>query len=486
MEGKVETSNNATATILTPVNSTGRKVTNSSCRTVELATKEHAMALGIDPEYVNTISICDSRDGLIMFHYNDGFELSLPSEALQVDSSLSWGDQAGVLEEKKDRVKRTIMRIRGVILSEEGELVCRSFSAEDIILSGPKLEDYVREELEFMRFLEGATIRLFWWGEKWYFSTYRSIDCSRSKSPDFMALFNEASPDFDFEQLDKNMSYIFQIVHEKTQVMNQDPIAEARVYHLATMKRGDREKLTMEYEHENSGLKGVHYLKKLTRKQAGNQLRRGRFILIRDGLDIAQVAPEAKKDLMRIRGYFSETGASMHVPVKLMYLRLNLSDRPKLNAALPPHQKAECQPVAINKWIESNVDGLSNFLANFLLCRITKVETPRIGKTLMWALKQVKLEDRSISFQEIRQLYREKLIAISETNGESFYRLTRELVSHKKWLERTGTETPVPGKRNIPKKRTKNIKVRKKVKPRENSNTKSSKSYYKIDAGAFK
>ena len=411
----------------------GRTVVDSYSRRGEMAQISDVVALGLEPEDSDKIYVCDRFEHLSMFHYRQG-------QAYYNKTNVSTKNiiETNAKESQKDPNK--ISNIRGLVVdTETNEICCRSFSETELNIVNPlEIEKYSNEGYTFKPFVEGATLRLFWdkITEHWFFSTHKKIDCSRSKIPGvelgFMDMFNQACPDFDLNELNKDYVYIIQVMHRDNQIMNQEVVDTPICYHLATLKgRGKMEDLNI--IHNDVKLKGLSYLPDLTLDEAIGELQMRKCIIASKEFDIIQLAPQSIQKLIEIRHY-SEVP---YLPVELMYLRLDVSDRKYLIDALPPHQKELASPFRMDRWINSNIDELSKFCANILQNKI-RGNFVSISKTLKWLVDKVVLKNKNSHYEFIKMSYEIIIREMSLKNGETFHRCIKDMKSTKKIISKYG------------------------------------------------
>ncbi|AHC54825.1 hypothetical protein D1R32_gp108 [Tunisvirus fontaine2] len=182
--------------------------------------------LQVPEEHLNQIKVFDETDGLVLVHYVD----EPPHHSLEKYRGL-------VLEYNESQ--------------EWGEPdyreVCRSF---------PFTPDFV-EELPIDKKVvsahwseEGTVLRVFWYGERWYISSHRLIDCTQRKwssKRNFGELFDDCIPRTKLSSvLDKNYVYVFLLQHPENRIVTN--FDKPRLLHVQTLK-SDGEKLVPVADH---------------------------------------------------------------------------------------------------------------------------------------------------------------------------------------------------------------------------------------------
>ncbi|AHA46106.1 hypothetical protein ISTM_208 [Insectomime virus] len=182
--------------------------------------------LQVPEEHLNQIKVFDETDGLVLVHYVD----EPPHHSLEKYRGL-------VLEYNESQ--------------EWGEPdyreVCRSF---------PFTPDFV-EELPIDKKVvsahwseEGTVLRVFWYGERWYISSHRLIDCTQRKwssKRNFGELFDDCIPRTKLSSvLDKNYVYVFLLQHPENRIVTN--FDKPRLLHVQTLK-SDGEKLMPVTDH---------------------------------------------------------------------------------------------------------------------------------------------------------------------------------------------------------------------------------------------
>lgn len=408
----------------------------------DYATVEDIQTLGLQPSDINLISKCDEQDGLKLFHFRENYASLKVEEPNILDFSQplkkSWADMDEEKQRNAEELKRRISAIRGWVLAGR-TVISKSFSEATIVhLTPSELSVYERKGYIFSEFLEGTTVRLFWYGNNWLHSTNRRIDCVNSRIPGveigFMQMFKEACPEFNYELLNKNMIYIFQIVHVHNQLMNQDVLERPKLYHLATIF-GATTPYPMKIvdahgdSPDNSGyclnekLPHVFYLDSLSFDEAMGFLQIRKCLIARRGYEIIQLAPKSIEKLMRIRSYEK----SPFVPVPLLYLQLPIEDRPFLVDAMPPHQKHAAKEEVMEEYIEQNAERLANFCVRYLANKSDKAGT-KIPKSLYWLISSFHVESQALDAARLKAIYLEHILdELVAKKGETFYRCVKEL-----------------------------------------------------------
>jgi hypothetical protein len=408
----------------------------------DYATVEDVQALGLHPSDIDLISKCDQHDDLKMFHFRENYtEIKVETrveEDFDKPLKLSWADMEDEKRKREEELKSRISAIRGWIL-QGTTVVSKSFSETTIVhLSPSELSVYDQKGYIFTPFLEGTTLRIFWYKDRWLHTTNRRIDCTNSRIPGveigFLQMFKEACPDFNYDLLNKNMIYIFQIVHVHNQLMNQEVIDRPKLYHLATIF-GPSTPYPMKIldsrgnSPDNSGyclkekLPGVSYLETLSFDEAQGLLQIRKCVIARRGYEIIQLAPKSIERLMRIRSYEK----TPFVPVPLLYLQLSLEDRPLLIDAMPPHQKHAANEEVMEQYIQNNASRLATFCAQQKASKMDKTGV-KIPKSLFWLLNRFVFENQSPSYDEVRQCFLDYILQeLAMTKGDTFYRCVKEL-----------------------------------------------------------
>jgi hypothetical protein len=93
---------------------------------------------------------------------------------------------------------------------------------------------------EFSMKYEGTIIRVAY-RKGWIISTHRKLDCRKSKfggNKDFNTMFKEAckTHKFNISSLNKNLCYVFIVIHPQNQIIQQNTNFEPYLYHLDTFR----------------------------------------------------------------------------------------------------------------------------------------------------------------------------------------------------------------------------------------------------------
>lgn len=377
----------------------------------EVATEEDAVNLGLDPEDASKIYICNREGNLAMFHFRDEYNKSL--------------------DDGEDHKK--ITSVRGWIMDiNTNQVLCKSFTEGSVFFTDSKeMHEMDWTGYRFSTFLEGATIRVFHDGREWQYSTHRKIDCHGSRIPgveiEVFKIFQDSWPEFDESILNKNLIYVFQVVHRDNQIMNPDPVVESRVYHLATISSSFSEEpfklLSYGADDPRYRLTGAHYTDSMNLEFAcENYISKNKSIIAYKGFEITQIASHAMAKLMEVRG----CDQAPYIPAELMYLRLSPADRPLLIDAVPYHLREKVSVERMTEYIETNVVRLSQFCAQTLLAKISGVQI-LLTKTLTWLLRRVLLDKQTISMNEIAGEYERIIRPMISDNGVSLYRCFRDI-----------------------------------------------------------
>ncbi len=450
------------------------------------ATVEDVLALGLQASDVSKIVVCDRLGDLTMFHFKENYDQEDASEEggekvagnsdveeVDLKASKNWGDLIENVSEKKKKIfesmKERVSAVRGWILSNkiqdnkteggnktEGnkvtrKLICKSFGSTSIVHLNPsQLSNYKDMGYVFHLFIEGSTLRFFWLSEptaedasagRWVRSSYRKIDSVNSRIPGielgFQQMFDEASPNFDLSQLNKDYIYVFQVMHRDNQIMNQDIIDRPVVYHIATITGHNCLEPMKLLPLVPNQIKGVYTIDEIPFDAAVEFLQVRKSIMACRGYEIVQLAPKSIENLMRIRGY-QATDSVPYIPIELMYLRLPVNDRSYLVEAVPPHQKLLASDERMKEYIDFNTDKLADFCTQILMAKISGNRVS-FSKTLKWLVGKVRLENRNSTHMSIKHEYLGVIHQMVYFNGESAYRCFRDMESALKHIEKKST-----------------------------------------------
>lgn len=413
-------------------------------------TVEDIEALGLHPTDIHLITKCDEMEceegSLRLFHFKEDYASTQIEMEVVEDFSKplkkSWADMDEEKQKRMNELKNRISAIRGWILCGK-TIISKSFSEASIVYISPsELKYYSDKGYIFTEFIEGTSIRLIWDGKQWLHSTNRRINCTNSRIPipgvdiGFLQMFKEACPEFNYDLLNKNMIYIFQIVHIHNQLMNQDVLERPKLYHLATIF-GAKTPYPMKIvdaagnSPDNSGyclkekLPHVFYLDPLSFDDALGLLQIRKCLIARRGYEIVQLAPKSIEKLMRIRSYEK----SPFVPIPLLYLQLPVEDRPFLVDVMPPHQKPAARQEVMEEYISINTNKLATFCAK-QVCTKTDKAGIKIPRSLHWLISRFNFETQALDFDRIKEIYfdyiKDELVV---NKGDTFYRCVKELDS---------------------------------------------------------
>jgi len=419
----------------------GKIVVDQFCTKGELPEMKDIMDIGLDQDDLDRVYICDRNDNYTMFHFKANYNERKVSANGRDCIEASWGDQTVELEELQEEMRSRVSKVRGVVINQvTKEIVCRSFGETNMVFKNPsELEHYKDDGYIFKQFVEGATIRLFWDkdAERWLHSSHKKIDCTNSKVPGveigFKDMFEEASPNFNYDQLDKNKIYIIQVVHKLNQIMNQEVVETPTSYHLASIIRDGNLELIDEPQNNESKIDGFKYLDILDIKKAVALLQVRKCVIARKGYDIVQVVPKKLAKLVEIRKYTD----APYVPVELMYLRLKANDRPLLIQAVPPHQKQKASVKHMEKYIGTKSEELALFCANTFINGL-QGRHYMMKKTLSWLVNQVRFKEKNIHHQLIKIEYLAIINDMVADNGETLYRCFKDMEAAKKSFKKNG------------------------------------------------
>lgn len=176
--------------------------------------------LQIPEELAPQLKVFDETDGLVLVHYVD----EPPHKSLEkyrglvleYNESQEWGEP-------------------------EYREICRSFPfTPDFVGELPidkKVADAYWSE-------EGTVLRVFWYGERWYISSHRLIDCTQRKwssKRNFGELFDDCIPRQKLSAvLNKEYVYVFLLQHPENRIVTL--FDKPRLLHVQTL-RNDGEKL---------------------------------------------------------------------------------------------------------------------------------------------------------------------------------------------------------------------------------------------------
>lgn len=409
-----------------------RKIINGGySKKGELVTPQEAVAIGLETEDAEGIFICDRVDNLVMYHCKD-FSLTKDASA-EIDdpSEIPNPINASVLQRPLSEASRKrVSAVRGwVVDTNTGWILCRSFS-EDSILFVDEAEFMAHDWSSYTlkKCKEGTTIRIYWNGKEWSHSTHRKINCRVSRIPgveiEVFKLFEQGCPEFNYDLLNKDVVYVFQLVHRDNQVMNPKPVEKPRIYHLAsiTASHTSNPMQLLDLSSESSKLPGMKYLKPLSVGKAWEVLSSGRCLISQKGYEVVQLATKATERLMEVRGYH----LAPYIPPPLMYLRLSTADRPLLESAVPYHLKTSVKVDVMQAYIDTNATKLAFFCGCALQSKLGGRPIP-LTKTLKWLINRVILNDRNAPFESVCALFSELILPMTTDNGVTFYRCIRDM-----------------------------------------------------------
>jgi hypothetical protein len=186
------------------------------------ATEQQLQTVNVDPKYSQYIRVLDEfRDSpdsdhvLYLLHYLTVYNVETNTENM-----------------------KHFGHVRGIILDQNNEIVCRSFgyTPEIAVNSENSYLQYVNANSMMFPALEGTVIRLFNWNNHWILSTHRRIDGTTShwNGPAFGEMWEELWKN-DFE-IEDNKSYIFILQHPGNKHIF--PVATPALVHVATVESG--------------------------------------------------------------------------------------------------------------------------------------------------------------------------------------------------------------------------------------------------------
>ena len=472
-----------------------RIIENGYVKKGESATTEDAIALGLKPEDSNRIYICDRFGDFVMFHFKDDYDKISPAgssvssdfsrgilksstdgpEHNKSEDEMSGNERSGLSmsmanisvestcvtpdflssDEDISSIKARVSTVRGWILRKStNTLVAKSFSESAMFFTTP--EEFEQIEWEgyiFKPHVEGITIRVFWDAStnEWKHSSHKKINCLKSRVPgveiEFQDLFQQAAPNFDYARLNKNLVYVFHIMHKDNQHMNPEPVDTPILYHLMTiagygticpMRLLEPNSIVISDSEEDSNhpkmseldklaiinlkLEGVQYLDQIPVSDVPMLLRQGKRVMAQCEYEVTQIVPESLRKLIEIRGYEK----TKHIPVELMYMRLSKADRPLLVSAVPHHMRADASAERMEHYITYNAERLSHVCAYVLYMKLRGV-TITVSKTLLWLVKQVILVVRDLPYEGIRYEFVCVIKTFTESKGDTIYRCFKNM-----------------------------------------------------------
>lgn len=376
----------------------------------ELATEEDAILLGLRPEDAPFLYICDRFEHFAMFYFRDHTEIGVESPASS---------------------------IRGWIVdTHSNRVVCPSYVEKSISYIDPKLLSVADfGDLDIRMYVEGINIRLFWSGSKWIHAAQRKIDCTNSKIPGcdetYLEMFNEASPNFDYEQLDKNLVYVMIVQNFKSQIMNPTEIPSPMLYHVATISIDQNSKLSVAVGQPR--LTGVHYIPQLSIENAIISMTLGSFVMIYDGFDLMKLGDIRMEKLVEIRG----TAGNTHVPVELMYMRLPPDDRPLLVDAVPFHLKSQACSEKMEPYIDENSRKLASYCAGLATFDSRTTCPPKLTKCLLKLFSYLKFPKKRVNMQRLSEIYLAIIQDLTASRGDFIYACFKEMEKNLARAQRT-------------------------------------------------
>ena len=177
------------------------------------ASAELLSVVDVPAEWGQYVRVLDRQGPLALLHY--------------VNTCVSASDQT--IDEAPLKV---IGHVRGIIVNTDTkEIVCRSFPyTPEVVSNEPeRAQSLLPEDLSNVSFYnacEGTVLRLFWAGDEWRISTHRKVDAHNSywAGPTFGSLFQELREgNFEFEDLDKNLCYVFLMSHNSNRLVYSIP-----------------------------------------------------------------------------------------------------------------------------------------------------------------------------------------------------------------------------------------------------------------------
>lgn len=417
---------------------------NRYCTKGEIAQMKDIKNLGLEEDDLDRIYVCNRNGNYTMFHYkpdyNERSVIDNTDDHQTTNTQTSWGDQDSASHQKQEMMKNRISEVRGWIYDEtKREICCKSFGETVIaFIEQDGLYKYHEEGYTFKQYVEGTTIRLFWdnYNNEWIHSSHRKINCDKSKVPgmiqNFKQMFDESCPNLDYSLLNKEKIYIIQVVHKENQIMNQEVVEGAKSYHLATVDRSTLQ-IVDEPISEKDKIPQFNYLEALSLEQAKTYIAQRTWIMAKKNFKIVQLVSRKQENLFQIRQYTE----SPYQPIELLYLRLSVKDRPLLVDAVPPHQKKKASVIYMEKYISRKSEELAKFCADALLNKIRGYNYI-MGKTLVWLLKQIVIQNKNIGFETIKILYQSFIFDLYKDNGETFYRAIKDMDTAKKTFQKTG------------------------------------------------
>lgn len=363
----------------------------------ESATEEDGILLGLTPEQLPYVSIIGRHGSLAMFHFLD----------------------------RDQKTVSKVHSIRGWVVNiNTNEVVCPSYSETSISFIDPVLlMDPVFEGVEIKPYIEGLTIRMFWDGEKWIHVAHRKIDCTNSNIPGcsktYVEMFHDACPTFNYDQLNKAMTYVFLVYNTESQIMNPDPVTEAGVYHMATISGRRPSEFKLE---EGPALTGVWYLNSIDQKKAISILQEGKFVMVHDGFDLIKIGDLGSEKLMEIRGYDKHRD----VPVELMYMRLSPEDRPALFHAVPFHLKQKATSTYMSQYMVEYTRRLAAYCAQLAVFGSSRGPS-KLSKPMVSLFQILKFPRHRVREDKLAGIYYECIKNLSNTKGDLIYSCFKDM-----------------------------------------------------------
>lgn len=190
--------------------------------------QKECQSLGIPDDHARYVRLIDKIEDekygvLKLFHYLTPTALE-PTGFYGKINSL---DIDNLMDKEYSRFNR-VSHIRGIVLNEDGDIVCRSlgftpqYNIKDIMNDTQSLSNINNSNV--FRACEGTIIRVFYLKDKWFYSTHKRLDAynsfpSSSSKKSFGKLFDEIiqqKPFFD--KLDHDKVYSFLMIHKENTI----------------------------------------------------------------------------------------------------------------------------------------------------------------------------------------------------------------------------------------------------------------------------
>lgn len=411
------------------------------------ATPEDAEAVGLKRSAASLIYRSDEQDSLKLIHCKSDRQYVVVGRVMPVVPRHGYVpfELGGEPQEGDDW---EVSLCRGRIYGEGVKIP--SFSESNIRCVKPADVQPFLESIQPMgnnipilkEHFEGVTVRVWFHGEEWKFSTYRKINWENSKTPaskfTYQEMFYQAVPQFDIDQLDKSKIYVFHIQHQENQIMNPFPVRIPLVHHFATIERltntWDMPITIMDTQSENK-IPGMVYTDALSPDLATAMLALGKSLVLINGYEISHVCTESYLFLMDIRGYDN----SPHVPIELMFMRLKLIQRPYLAQCVPAHLNFNLD--RIFQWIDTNVLELAGYLASNAMS-IHRTGNATTKKPLLKKfIGSINPLQCTPNYNVLKALYVKHLQIMVNADGAKIYQAIKQYKVEKKFLEKKAQDS---------------------------------------------